>query len=305
MSSLKPSAVKFIKLGYGGEWEAQCLSSGTLRFGYHETPDDLCVRGDWEAVRELWIGLRNGNGGTATRDTDQIRAFYTTGPDSVFITFSGGYLYWCQPVGQVEVLDDGSRLRRTLCGWHNRSLAGVPLTMDRLSGHLLKVQGFRGTICNVDARDYLVRKINDEPLPEVSAAIAAEAAHKLAIVDLCRLLTWQDFELLVDLLFSTSGWRRTGAVGRTQKTVDLELELPTTGEKAFVQVKSDATVASLSEYVEQFGSSAAYARMFFVWHTGALPEHTAIEGVTLLGPTRLAQLILDSGLSRWLREKVS
>lgn len=281
------------------------MSSGTLRFGYHETPDELCVQGNWEAVRELWVGLRNGNGGTATRDTDQIRAFYTTSSESIFITFSGGYLYWCRPTGLVEVLDDGSRLRRTVDGWHNRSLAGTPLTMDRLSGHLLKVQGFRGTICNVDARDYLVRKINDELLPEVSVALAAETAHKLAIIELCRLLTWQDFELLVDLVFSTSGWRRTGAVGRTQKSVDLELELPTTGEKAFVQVKSDATMASLQAYAEQLESSGAYARMFYVWHTGSLLEDTVINGVTLLGPTRLAQLILDSGLSRWLREKVS
>ena len=29
----------------------------------------------------------------------------------------------------------------------------------------------------------------------------------VAIVSLMRLLTWQDFELLVDLVFSTSGWR--------------------------------------------------------------------------------------------------
>lgn len=305
MPNLNPSAVKFIKLGFGGEWEAESLSSGTLRFGYHETPDELCVSGNWDAVRELWLGLRKGNGGTATRDMEQIRAFYKTGPESIFITFSQGFLYWCRPTGPVQVLDDGSRLRKTVDGWHNSSLAGVPLTMDRLSGHLLKIQGFRGTVCNVDARDYLVRKINDEALPEVSVAIAAEATHKLAITHLCRLLTWQDFEVLVDLLFSTSGWRRTGAVGRTQKTVDLELELPTTQERAFVQVKSEATMASLQEYAERLGASAAYARMFFVWHTGSLPEETVMEGVTLLGPARLAQLILDSGLSRWLREKVS
>jgi len=133
VSNLHPSAVKFIKLGFGGEWEAQCLSSGTIRFGYNETPDELCVRGNWDAVRELWVGLRNGNGGTATRDTDQIKAFYTTGPESIFITFSSAYLYWCQPAGQVEILDDGSRLRGTVDGWHNRSLAGMLLTMDRLS----------------------------------------------------------------------------------------------------------------------------------------------------------------------------
>ncbi len=34
-----------------------------------------------------------------------------------------------------------------------------------------------------------------------------------------RLLEPQDFELLVDLVFSTSGWRRVGVVGGTQKTL--------------------------------------------------------------------------------------
>ncbi|OJY61935.1 MAG: hypothetical protein BGP16_15495 [Sphingobium sp. 66-54] len=38
-------------------------------------------------------------------------------------------------------------------------------------------------------------------------------------------------------------------VGRTQKTVDLELILPSTAERAFVQVKSQATSAALNDYV--------------------------------------------------------
>jgi hypothetical protein len=42
--------------------------------------------------------------------------------------------------------------------------------------------------------------------------------------------------MLVDLVFANSGWRRIGRVGKTQKTVDIELMLPTTGERAFVQV---------------------------------------------------------------------
>jgi hypothetical protein len=52
-----------------------------------------------------------------------------------------------------------------------------------------------------------------------------------------KLLGPRDFETLVDLVFSTSGWRRQGVVGKTQKTLDLDLILPSTGERAFVQVK--------------------------------------------------------------------
>jgi len=38
-------------------------------------------------------------------------------------------------------------------------------------------------------------------------------------------------------------------VGRTQRTVDLELILPIATERAFVQVKSQATPAALDDYV--------------------------------------------------------
>lgn len=63
-----------------------------------------------------------------------------------------------------------------------------------------------------------------------------------------RLLTLQDFELLVALVFANSGWRRAGQVGNTQKTVDIELMLPTTGERAFLQIKSAAGNGDLADY---------------------------------------------------------
>ncbi|QWA10351.1 hypothetical protein GTU79_24510 [Sodalis ligni] len=84
-----------------------------------------------------------------------------------------------------------------------------------------------------------------------------------------------------------------------------QIQLPTTGENAFVQVKSTATLDTLNEYVDRFQGSKAYERMFFVWHSGPLNEELEIEGVTLIGPGKLAELILSSGLTRWLRNKVS
>jgi hypothetical protein len=60
---------------------------------------------------------------------------------------------------------------------------------------------------------------------------------RVSALEMMRLLEPRDFETLVDLMFSTSGWRR-GIIGNTQKTLDLDLLLPSTGERAFVQVKS-------------------------------------------------------------------
>lgn len=304
MTTVTASHLYYIKLGRGGDWESESLRDGVLRFGYREVPHDLCARGDWEAVWAAMNALR-GDAGAATRDVNQIRAYYEADEQSIFITFVGGLLYWCRPIGPVEVLDDGSHRRATVEGWKNTSIGGTLLSADRLSGRLLKVQMFRGTICDVRAGDYLLRKLSDELSPEVAAAEDAERALMTAIVALMRLLTWQDFELLVDLVFSTSGWRRVSQVGRTQKTVDLELVLPSTAERAFVQVKSQASRAALADYADRLVQAEAYDRMFFVWHTGDLPEDGGPAGVVLLGPKRLSRMVLDAGLSSWLREKVS
>ena len=301
---LAASHLYYIKLGRGGDWEAESLRDGVLRFGYREAPHDLCARGDWQGVWEAMKAIR-GDAGAATRDVNQIRAYYEADEYSIFITFVGGLLYWCRPTGPVELLDDRSHRRQTAEGWRNTSVNGTLLSADRLSGRLLKVQMFRGTICDVRAGDYLLRKLSDQLSPEVAAAEEAERALMTAIVELMRLLTWQDFELLVDLVFSTSGWRRVSQVGRTQKTVDLELILPSTAERAFVQVKSQATSAALNDYVARLAEADAYDRMFFVWHTGDITEESSPAGVILLGPRKLSRMVLDAGLSSWLREKVS
>ena len=305
MDKIAVSDVKYIKLGQSGEWEAECIESGIIRFGYHETPHELCLNENWDEIHKIWKGVRNNNEATATRDVNQIRTFYTAQEDTIFITFFNGFLYWCQPAGEVSVLEDKSRIRQTINGWHNHSVAGSKFTRDTISGQLYKTQAYRGTICSVGIPEYVIRKINDEVSPEVVEADRAEIEYLKSVQKLCNLLTWQDFEILVDLIFSASGWRRTGSVGNTQKTVDLELELPTTGERAFVQVKSKADVNTFNEYVALFQASTAYDRMFFVWHSGSLSEEKMVEGVTLIGPNKLAEMVLSSGLTRWLRNKVS
>lgn len=294
----------YIKLGVGGAWEEECLRDGTLRFGYNEAPHDLCLQGDWPGVLSAMKAARSSSG-VATRDVNQIRAFYEADAQTVFITFANGLLHWTRPAGPVELLEDRSHRRSTVDGWHNTSILGTRLSADRLSGKLLKVQMFRGTICDVQAADYLLRKINDLLSPEVTVAEEAESALINALVGLMRLLTWQDFELLVDLVFSSSGWRRVSAVGGVQKTVDFELVLPVTADRAFVQIKSHATPSDLADYMVRRAQAGTYDRMFFVWHTGELSEHDLPSGVTLLGPQKLARMVLDAGLSSWLRDKVS
>ncbi len=263
MAEIKAARALYIKLGWSGSWEKESLEDGIIRFGYKETDMCAALSGDWDVIHSFWASFR-GDVGTATRDVTQIRNFFEATEEDLWITFSGGYLWWCFAKGLAEEHQDGhGRYRRTVNGWHNEDVNGKLLTMDKLSGNLLKVQGFRGTICEVKEFEYLIRKINGKVLPVIEDAAQAEQEMINKIVPLMRMLTWQDFELLVDLVFSSSGWRRIGQVGKTQKTVDLELMLPTTGERAFVQVKSSASITELRDYVERLRASDAYSRMFF------------------------------------------
>ncbi len=121
--------------------------------------------------------------------------------------------------------------------------------------------------------------------------------------ELMKLLEPKDFETLVDLVFSTSGWRRLGMVGRTQKTLDLDLLLPSTGERAFVQVKSKTTSAELSKYAGKLEEHGPYDRMFFVFHSGEAVIDD--ERVSIIGPKQLSEMVVDAGLVNWLIRKVS
>ncbi len=304
---INPSKGLYIKLGRSGSWEKECLEKGIVRFGYKETPFDAAISGDWETVENFWLEARKDKG-TVARDVNQIRNFFEAGDDTLWITFYGGFLWWCFAKPGVRKHPDGKgSYRETVNGWHNTNIRGRKLTTDKISGNLLKVQAFQGTICDVKAFDYLVRKLNGQLLRQVEEAEQAEKKMVEKIIPLMRLLTWRDFELLVDLVFANSGWRRVGQVGKTQKTVDLELLLPTTGERAFVQIKSSTTKKELADYLNRYKDSDAYDRMFFVWHSGnaGTLKEDAGNTVVLIGPERLAEMVFDAGLTSWLREKVS
>jgi hypothetical protein len=125
---------------------------------------------------------------------------------------------------------------------------------------------------------------------------------KAAVLDLMKLLEPWDLQTLVDLVFSTSGWRRQGPSGKTHKTLDMDLILPSTGERVFVQVKSKTNSAELAEYVAKLHELDFYQRMFFIYHSGE--AETDDERVIVIGPEKLAEMAVEAGLVTWLIRKV-
>ena len=306
---INPASVRYIKLGGGGGWEKECLKKSIIRIGFGTARPAmfrLCQSSRWPKVSESFVA-EGKDKGTATRFTKELRLFFEDDGTTLWITFMNERLYW----GFVDSAPavphaDGDGVWRTIRnGWRGTDAQGNPLTKDRLSGALTKLAAYRGTSCDVDVAQYVVRRINGQKSPEVERALAASKEMQSSVLALMRLLTPQDFELLVDLVFTTSGWRRVGAVGKTQDTLDIDLLLPSTGERAFVQVKSKTTSKEVGEYVAKLGDRAdLYSRMFYVYHSGE-PSTPDDPRVTVLGPEQLSALVVDAGLAGWLVEKTS
>jgi hypothetical protein len=304
---IKPTRVRYIKLGGGGQWEKECIESGIIRFGFGTASAErfpLCRDGKWDELARSFIATGRTRG-TATRFTNETRLFFQDDGATLWITFVGERLCWGFVVPtSPKRHSDGDGVWRTVAdGWRWTDINGEQLTKERLSGALTKLAAYRGTSCHVDVADYVTRRINGHKTPEVERAVAALQTVTQSVGELMKLLGPRDFETLVDLVFSTSGWRRQGVVGKTQKTLDLDLVLPSTGERAFVQVKSKTTSAELAEYVGKLENLGPYDRMFYVFHSGE--ADTDDDRVSVIGPDKLAELVVDAGLMNWLIRKVS
>lgn len=303
--------VHYIKLGEGGSWEKACFVEGTLRAGYYEVPPELPLNKDFEGIRKIYLS-EGKDDGTATRFANELLKFYEAGDEDLWITFSGGLMYWSIADGTAiflgkdkQAFPQGSTYRHTKTGWHNASIGGKILRMSELSGRVTKTSGYRGTICEFGEweADYILRKIQDLHIQEVVTATESKSAMMNACSALIRLLPWVDFEQLVDLIFAKSGWQRVGALGGDQKTSDLELVQPLTGERAIVQIKSSTTRKELEKYAHEFSGMDA-DKYFYVWHTCKNELSLDDPKIILMGPEELAKHTLNSGLFDWLLAKI-
>ena len=142
----------------------------------------------------------------------------------------------------------------------------------------------------------------------MEAARLALARLKTNIEELIRGLWWNDFELLVELIFSKFGWQRMSVLGKTEKDIDIDMLSPVTQERAFVQVKSSTNTAEISGYYEKFKNYTQYDKMYFVFHTfDGDPKDGAmdIERLHLWDISRVSELVIHAGLVEWLIAKRS
>ncbi len=310
MDPIDPTDVRYIKLGPANAWFATCRAHNRIDFGYPDLPHDLANAQDWNAVQDHFRQI--GTSPRKIRDfTREVREFYTQGPDCLWITFAQGHLWWA--FAEPDVVWNGpntnntaARYRKTRGPWRNTDILGRPLRQSDLSTRLTQVAAYRQTLCAVAERDYLIRKINAVPDPRIERAERARAEMLAATSELIEALHWRDFEILVDLIFSRTGWRRVSDVGGTQKDTDLILEQPATGERAFVQVKSKANMAAFEASRTVYARDGSFHRMFFVCHSplGAVPDLDDPAIVYWASP-RLAELTANTGLTDWVIQRAT
>lgn len=163
---------------------------------------------------------------------------------------------------------------------------------------ITKVAAFQETICKPSGASDLLNRIRAVQSKAHERAARAHDKLVLAIGDVLDRLHQNDFELLIELIFSSSGWKRISALGGTQKTLDLAMILPTTGEYCFVQVKSQTNRTTFRDLVDALDNAQGYSRMFFAYHTPSEPfENTAADRVTIWHRYEVARQAVRAGLT--------
>ncbi|MCV3243298.1 restriction endonuclease [Mesorhizobium sp. ZC-5] len=303
---VEPQQVRYIKLGSGGIWAKPAIAASEIDFSYREIPHELCVGGAWEAVKEKLAGSK-ASPGAVTSALREVREFYELGPNCLWITIHGGHLWWAFAESEVVWRGGpekvrGPRFRRTIGKWSKSDVAGRDLRVEQITSRLTQVAGYRGTICKVDAKDYLIRRINAIVEPVVAKAEAARDVMISAASEMITGLHWKDFEVMTDLIFARSGWQRTTTVGEDADH-DILLEQPSTGETAFVQVKSKADGKVFDNYMERFRQSGL-DRFFFVCHTPkGIAQMSPSKNVHVWHGATLADITVKNGLFDWLIQR--
>jgi hypothetical protein len=254
LDGIAASNVRFIKLGRKSIWWPLARDTNTLRLGFRQFDFALCRAGKWKEAEAAFaaMGLR-ARQADVTRAVNQVRAFFELPEQTLWITIENGDVWWCFAEEEIINLYDGddekerlngARMRRVIDCWRNTDVNGKRLRLDSMTTKITKVASFQETIAKPDGAADLLNRVRGIQSPAHALTANTLDALTTAVGDLLDQLHQDDFELLIELIFSSSGWKRISAVGGIQKTLDIAMTLPTTGEHCFVQVKSYHTPAT-------------------------------------------------------------
>lgn len=291
----------YIKLGQGGKWEEDSIEKSILRIGWKEVEISDINNKNWKNIEKA---IRDGieDQGAATRDFNALKKLILSDSNVIWITFHNSMLWWGRPKGTGVKMDGVSKYLEIEGKWRNADIEGKKMYVNKIPGPITKVQGFRGTVCTISEINTLKRVILAKTSPELLAVIESKKKLINNLEIIIKSLHWKEFELLVDLLFRQSGWKRVSMLGKNMEFADIELEDVINGYRYQVQVKSKATVQDFQKYSNNFDGTS-FNRLFFVVHSpdSKLEKFQEIrEDVKLILPELLAAMVIDAGLIDWV-----
>lgn len=253
-----------------------------------------------------------GSATNATQDYNALLALLDHPSQHLWVTFQDSCLWWCtardgvhiNPSGESK--DEGHFWLECEKSWSCESLGGRLLSIANLPGAVAATAGFRATVCKPKASREILGLVRDERHSDARAALEAREAYCRAIAKLISRLSDKDFELLIELILSRTGWERTGKIGRVKEGTDIEAENVSTNECAFVQIKSVASQVVFNGYLKKFSERRQqFHRMIFAVHT---PKTTLTppsgQPVQIWAGDYISQLVVRLGLGEWVANRI-
>ena len=166
-TEIKIRSAYFIKLGYKGEWERDCIRNGIARIGYNYLTIDEINAQDWQGLKNRDWRENYKNKASQAMDINMLAKFVESTPEDVWITFYDGCMWWCRlEVGPVEEdIASGKRFRRVRSAWLNHKINDPQaiLSINKIPGSISKVQMFQGAVCTVHEKGLLRRLLSGIP----------------------------------------------------------------------------------------------------------------------------------------------
>ncbi len=315
MEKVKFENAYYIKLGAKGGWAEKSINNGIVRIGWKDVSLDDIINGNWDNIKKVIkkdYDDRGKKSGT-TNDYNALKLFCDATEHDVFITFHKGMMYWCNLADSPVEKDDTSKFRKTKNGWSCKPLNGSSksLNSNDISGRISKTQAFQGTLCRYkdtqqdNEVEIINRIINGSQNPNVEEIKKFKYEICKLTIELLQHLHWKDCEILSDLIFIQSGWRRVSMQGGSMEFTDMEYFDPINNEKYAVQIKSGASKKDFEKYERDF-SNRGFRKLFFVVFN---PENSLDKvknerrDIEILSGDKLAALIFDLGLLEWVLNK--
>ena len=177
-----------------------------------------------------------------------------------------------------------------------------------LRGDLTKTAAYRGTICGIKKNqfEYLKNKILGIKSKQIQDIESDLTSLYKRVKPLIKGLTPYDFETLIDLIVTKSGYSRLGQVGGFQKDIDMHYSYGLSNKHMIVQVKTATSQKQFNEYDEIFASRISNnleISAMYVFHTPS--TLVSSENVKLMNIKTISEKVVDLGLVKWVMSKSS